>query len=360
VFPDLEYIRWIEGRPERATHDLGSSDLDPFDDERPAAERCTDLPDPPDQSLRAIVADRYDVPEAWVVPTAGTTHANALAAVAALDLADDPEARILVEKPAYEPLRKTPRLFGATVDRFLRPRDDGSDLEPDRVEGALTDRTALVTVTNRHNPTGRLVDRATVEAVAARTREAGVPLLVDEVYGPYSTDPATTGPFGGVTGGGLDGVVVTNSLTKFHGLGSLRVGWLIGPPAFADAARKASRHLPALAGPSVEMARRALGAPEAIEPLARDRLGENHDLLAGFVADRQDLSGAVHPGATFAFVSHERLDGDELAEAAWEAGVLLVPGRFFEAPDGVRICLTAAPDEMAAGLDALADVLDSV
>ncbi len=360
VFPDLEYLRWIEGRPERATHDLGSSDLEPFEDGRPAAERCTDLPDPPERSLRAILADRYGVPEERVVPTAGTTHANALAAVAALDLADDPEARILVEKPGYEPLRKTPRLFGATVDRFLRSRAAGTDLDPDRVEGALTDRTALVTVTNRHNPTGRLVDRATVEAVAERTREADVPLLVDEVYGPFSTDPDHTGPFGGVTGAGLEGVVVTNSLTKFHGLGSLRVGWLIGPPDFADAARKASRHLPALAGPSVEMARRVLGAPGAIEPLARDRLVDNHDRLAEFVADRPDLSGAVHPGASFGFVAHDTLDGDELAEAAWEAGVLLVPGRFFEAPEGVRICLTGATEAMAAGLDALADALDSV
>lgn len=360
MFPDLEYIRWIEGRPPKATHDLGSSDLEPFEDDRPPSDRCTDLPEPPDRDLTAILADRYEVAEEWVVPAAGATHANVLAAVAALDLADDPEPSILVEKPGYEPLRKTPELFGADVDRFLRPGDEDSTLDPQRVAGAVTDGTAMVTVTNRHNPSGRLVDREDIAAVAAETRPADAPLLVDEVYGPFSTDPDTTGPFGGVTAAGLDGVVVTGSLTKFHGLGPLRVGWLIGPPSFAAAARKARRHLPAVAGPSVEMARRALGAPGAIEPLARERLAANHETLSTFVADRDDLSGTVYPGSSFAFVAHESVDGDDLAAAAWEAGVLVIPGRFFERADGVRVCLSGPTEETEAGLEALADVLDSV
>lgn len=66
---------------------------------------------------------------------------------------------MLVEKPGYEPLLTTPEAFGARVDRFRRPPDTGYDLEPDRVAAALADELALVTVTNRHNPSGQLVDR---------------------------------------------------------------------------------------------------------------------------------------------------------------------------------------------------------
>lgn len=361
MFPDLEYIRWIEGRPSAATHDLGSSDLDLFASDGDVSEALSDVPQAPeDRSLQTLIADRFEVPEERVVPAAGATHANVLATLAALDHADEEDDRILVEKPGYEPLRETPKLFGARIDRFLRKREADSALVPDRIRGAITDRTALVTVTNRHNPTGRLADRDRLRAVADVTSAADVPLLVDEVYGPFVTDPETEGPFGGVTAVGIDGVVVTGSLTKFHGLGPLRVGWLIGPPEFADSARKAARHIPALAEPSAHLGRRVLGAPAATEPRARDRVTENHALLSEFVEERADLSGPVHPGSTFAFLEHETADGDAVVEAAWDEGILVVPGRFFEADAAFRVSVGGPPDESRAALSAFESVLDGL
>lgn len=359
MFPDLEYIRWIEGRPSSATHDLGSSDLDPWvGNGGPAT--ATDLAAPEtDRSLSALLADRHDVPEEWVLPTAGATHANVLAVVAALDRTEQNVDRVVVEKPGYEPLRETPRLFGATVDRFIRPPEDDAALDPDRVEGAITDETALVTVTNRHNPSGRLSDRQTLSAAAERTVAADLPLLVDEVYGPF-TDDDGSGPFGGVSAAGLDGAVVSGSLTKFHGLGPLQLGWLIGDPEFLAHARKAARHLPGPSAPSRRLGRRVLAAPDAVEPRAREQVRTNHDRLAAFVAERADLSGTVHEGSTYAFLAHERADGDAVAAAAWEDDVLVVPGRFFEDDSSFRVSVAGGEADVRAALSALGDVLDRV
>jgi len=359
VFPDLEYLRWIEGKPDAATHDLGSSDLRPWADDRPITDRLSALAES-ERSLSALIADRYDVPETWVVPTAGATHANVLAAVAAIDRSEHQQPRILVEKPGYEPLRTTPELFGATVDRFLRPPASEYGLGPERVGAALAEQTALVTVTNRHNPSGRLADRDAIAAVTDRAAEAGAPLLVDEVYGPFTATRDDAGAFGGVTAAGLDDVVVTGSLTKFHGLGHLRIGWLIAPPEFADSVRKATRHLPAVAGPSHDLARRALAAPDRIEPKARDRLVENHDLLAAFVERRDDLHGAVFPGSTFTFLEHEAADGNQVVDAAWDEGVLVVPGRFFDDDDAFRLSLTGPADETERALSTFETVLDDL
>ncbi|WP_396612434.1 pyridoxal phosphate-dependent aminotransferase [Haloferax sp. S1W] len=370
TFPSIPYLDWIIGRADEVTHDLATSDLRPsstFDGIVPPS--LAGLPDPTDTSLPAQLATRYDVPESCVLVTPGATQANLLAACALLDRvehrsaeADDADARrpqVLVEKPGYQPLCKTPAALGARVDRFLRPPEFNHALEPHRIESAATESFAYATVSNRHNPSGRLATRVELAEMARHAADAGGFLLVDEVYAPY-VDPADDGPFGGVSAAGLPNVVVTGSLTKFYGLGGLRVGWLVGPKEIVDRARDASMHLPGVAEPSRKLARRALHNNERLESAARAHLSANHELLAAFVAERPNLDGRIHAGGTFALLEHETHDGDDIVDAALDADVLVVPGRFFERPDAFRVSLGGDPEAMAAALDAFGAVLDEL
>lgn len=361
MFPRMPYLEWIWDRPQAAIHDLGSSDLRPRPDRDPVVPaRLEGLADPEDPPpLERSIADEYGVDPSQVLVTAGATHANFVAAATALG-ADDEASDVLVENPGYGPLVHTPAGLGARVTRFVRPAGDGYDLSAERVAAAADDGTALVTVTNRHNPTGRVVDREVLGDVADVAAGVGAPLLVDEVYAPYVGEEAAKTAFGGVTAAGLPNAVVTGSLTKFHGLGGLNVGWIVGPESFVERASRVFVHVPAVATPSTALARRFFAHRDELVAASRNYLRQNHDLLASFVADRPDLSGTVHDGCTFALLEHERVDGDRLAEAAWEAGVLVVPGRFFEEPRGVRLSAGRSPDDVAAGLSALGDVLDDL
>jgi aspartate/methionine/tyrosine aminotransferase len=354
VFEPIAHLEWLAGRPEAALHDLGTTGLcGDRDATGPAVpESVAGRPDPPaGVTLHTQLATTYGVEPEQVLVTAGATHADFLAVAAAVAEEEDP--RVLVEKPGYEPMVRTPAALGATVDRFLRPEHR---LEPARVEQALTSDTRLVSVTNRHNPSGRLADRETLAAAAAAARERGARLLVDEVYGPYQTDPSGGGPFGGVTAAGLEGAVVTGSLSKFPGLPELRVGWLVADPEFVAAARQVKRHVPAVAGTSVALAQRALYHDDLAEE-ARDLLAENAALLSAFVAERPDVSGGVH--TNFGLLDCG-VDGDRLAEAAWAEGVLVVPGRFFGVPEAVRVGLGGSPEDGAAALGRLGDLLDAL
>ncbi|WP_327052024.1 pyridoxal phosphate-dependent aminotransferase [Halomicrococcus gelatinilyticus] len=366
MFPDIEYLDWIEGRPAAATHDLGASDLRrewPEDDPVPPA---LDGVESPAADLETQLADVYGVATENVLVTAGATHANFLAVAAALDRAANGDGaseeavgaggRVLVEKPGYEPLVATPAGLGATVDRFRRPAEDGFALDPGRIAAAVMDGTACVTVTNRHNPSGRREDRETLAEASRVAADAGATLLVDEVYAPYATDPVD-GAFGGPTAADLPNTVVTNSLTKFFGFGPLRVGWLVADAAFVERARTVASHVPAVASPSVALARRALHVSDELAVDSRARVATNHDLLASFVAEH-DLVGEVSSGCTFGFFAHESADGDAVAQAAWEAGVLVVPGRFFADSDRFRLSLGHDPASAREGLAAFGDVLD--
>ncbi|MFC7070337.1 pyridoxal phosphate-dependent aminotransferase [Halobaculum lipolyticum] len=378
MFPPLAYLQWIEGRPETAEHDLGSSDLrrlPPADADEPVPSRLAGLAPPADDvGLAERIAREYDVDESRVLPTAGATHAGFLACATAATLArerdspDDDERdadaaspRALVEKPGYEPLVETPRALNLRVARFRRP-DPNAVLEPDRVAAAAADLAgplAHVTVTNRHNPTGRLTTRATLADAAAVVDDLAGYLLVDEVYAPYTEDDGA-GPFGGPTAAGLPSTVAVGSLTKFHGLGGLRVGWLVGPERFVERARQVEQYVPALAAPSVALARRFFAHREELVADARAHCRENHDLLRSFLEERDDLAGHVDAGSPFGYVEHERADGDAVSEAAWDAGVLVVPGRFFGLDEGVRVSLGRDPDDCADALTAFGAVLDDL
>lgn len=360
MFEPMPYLEWIHGRPSAAADDLGSSDLRTYEsDSSVVPVPLTGLSDPDDPPpLERSLAEEYGVSESEVLVTAGATHANFLAVSTALSLAADNE--VVVEKPGYDPLVHTPEGVGATVGRFERPSQSGYPLLPSHISSAVTDQTALVTVTNRHNPTGRLTSRSELRSVAELVADADSYLLVDEVYGPYITQSETDGAFGGVTASGLPNTVATGSFTKFHGLGGLQIGWLIAPEPFVARARTVLSHVPAVAAPSRALARRFFAHRDELVADSRAHLQRNHDLLSSFVEERPDLHGNIAAGCTFGLVEHERVDGNELTEAAWDAGVLVIPGRFFDIPEGIRLSAGRRTDEVAAALDAFGDVLDEL
>jgi aspartate/methionine/tyrosine aminotransferase len=259
-------------------------------------------------------------------------------------------------------LASTPAGLGADIRRVERPSGGGFALEPDAIRSVVDDTTAMVVVSNRHNPSGHLADRATLERLGAAAGAHGARLLVDEVYAPYLPEPRK-GPgtaFGGPTAAGLEGTVVTNSLTKFFGFGGLRIGWLLADEAFVEAARSVSAHLPDVAGPSRALARRAFNNLDRIVARSRKRVAANSSRLAAFVEERPDLHGPLADGSTFGFPGHESADGDAVTAAAGEAGILVVPGRFFGDPSRFRLSLSDSPAAMDAALDGFGGVLDGL
>lgn len=374
MFPTIPYLDWIDGRQREATHDLGSSDLrthDPWSTVVPEPlEGRAHPPDPP--RIQESIAREYEVREECVLVAAGATHANFLAAATALALADADRggvgdddgnghtSRVLVEEPGYDPLIYTPKGLGAAVDRFGRPTEGGYPIRADRIRGAARGDTVIVTMSNRHNPSGRLETRDALADAAAAAGDVGATLLVDEVYGPFVAGGDSGRGFGGVTAAGLPDTVVTGSLTKFHGLGGLRLGWLIGPEPFVERARTVRSHVPAVASPSVGLGIRFFHHRDDMVATQRRHLRRNHELLADFVTGRDDLTGPIHDDCSFGFVGHDRADGDEVARAAHEAGVLVVPGRFFDDPSRFRLSAGRDTDAAREGLAVLGDVLDGL
>jgi len=169
---------------------------------------------------------------------------------------------------------------------------------------------------------------------------------------------ATEGALGGPTAAGLDGVVAVGSLEPFFGLRGLGVGWLVAEAAFVERAREVAHYLDDVSTAARANAMRAFHHASALADDQRELLSANAERLAAFVASREDVTGYVERGSTYAFLRVEGVGGDALTERAAERGLLVVPGRFFGDPARVRVSLGRPTEDAEAGLRAFAAAID--
>lgn len=173
-----------------------------------------------DAALRASIAAGAGVEPDQVLVTVGSIEAMALLA----EVVCRPGDRVLLAAPHFPPARAVPESLGARVDVVGLSFDDGYRLPVDRVAGALTARTRLVSLASPQNPSGVRFTDGEVHALldAVGERAPGAVVLVDETY-----RAATYGsPVPGSAAGWSPRVVTCSSLSKAHGAAGLRIGWL--------------------------------------------------------------------------------------------------------------------------------------
>jgi histidinol-phosphate aminotransferase len=149
-----------------------------------------------------------------------------------LTAAAEPGAEVIYAWRSFEAYPGLTALTGATAVQ-VPLRDETHDL--DAMAAAITPHTRLIFVCNPNNPTGTVVQEA--ELTGFLDRVPGDCLVVlDEAYREYIRDESVPD--------GLDlyrdrpNVAVLRTFSKAYGLAGLRVGFMIGHPAVAQAVRK--------------------------------------------------------------------------------------------------------------------------
>lgn len=298
--------------------------------------------------LAEAIAARFEIdPACVVIPGGGCSFANHLALAAIVTPGD----QVLIETPTYELLVSTASHLGAEVASFPRSLADSWGLE--RALEAISATTRLVIVTDLHNPSGAL---ALENSVGALARAAPL-VLVDEVYRELSFGEGRP-----QTAFQEDGnIVVTSSLTKAYGLSGLRCGWILAPKPLAERMRRLN-DLFGVKPPHVaeRIAVAAFGQLGALRTRAEAYLVPNRAAYHEILGNHPDLDQIVFDNATTVFPSLRHGDGDgfcRMLKERFETSV--APGRFFGAPDHIRIGLGGEPVATREGLTRLAEAIES-
>jgi aspartate/methionine/tyrosine aminotransferase len=168
--------------------------------------------------LRALLAAEGRCAPEQVLLTPGA--AGALFIVSTSLLA--PGDHLVVLRPNYATNIETPRAIGCDISFVDLSFDSGWRYDESELVAAMTPRTRLVSITDPHNPTGTVLDRAALERIAATVAARGAHLLVDETYRDLS--PGSAHPFATALG---EHVISVASLSKAYGMPGLRLGWLL-------------------------------------------------------------------------------------------------------------------------------------
>jgi histidinol-phosphate aminotransferase len=169
------------------------------------------------EALGAVAA-ALGVPSSRVLLTNGMDEGILAATAAAFrDRASGvPEG--LGVRPAFDMYETLVTALGGRMTSV--PMDDAFHLPSDALRRAVTAETRIVFVTNPHNPSGVLVPRREILALARDL--APVPVFVDEAYGDFANESV----LGDDTLTALPNLVVGRTFSKAYGLAGLRAGAL--------------------------------------------------------------------------------------------------------------------------------------
>jgi aspartate/methionine/tyrosine aminotransferase len=293
------------------------------------------------------IAAHHRVRPAQVVTATGCSMANFLALAALTSPGDE----VLIERPTYEPLLRAASHLGARITRFDRRAGDGFRIDPDAVAAAVTPRTRVIVLANLHNPSSQHTGNDVLARIGDRAAWAGARVLVDEVYLDTVFDRA---PGSCVHLGSA--FVATGSLTKTYGLSALRCGWIIADEELTQRTwRMADLYGNVQPFPMDLLAVAAFDRLPTLRARSRALLDANRTIFARWAAVRRDLTFMLPAWGTTVCVKPTRLDAERLCEnLRAEHDVSVVPGRFFEQPDYVRLSLCTDSDTLTEGLRRLA------
>jgi L-glutamine---4-(methylsulfanyl)-2-oxobutanoate aminotransferase len=299
------------------------------------------------QSLREAIARRYAAwyglaadPEREITVTCGATEAMVSTMLALVNPGDE----VIVFEPFYE--NYGPDTILADARPVYVSLEPGRPLDLDRLAAAFSPRTRAIIVNTPSNPSGRVLARSELEAIAALCIRHDALAVTDEIYEHILFDgahiPIATLP------GMRERTVTISGASKTFSVTGWRIGWIVAPAELTDAIRKVHDFLTVGApAPLQEAVAAALdGLPplfyEGLTAMYRGKRDLLHSALedAGFRCLRPE--GAYYILADFTGLGPAAAGApplDDTAFAVWLSrvvGVTPVPGSSFYREGGGR------------------------
>ena len=324
-------------------------------------------------AVAAWTTERYGcetTPQQVVIGTGAKQHLFNLA-VSLWQEGDE----VIVFSPYWVSYPDQISLVGARPVILRTLPSNGFCLPLDDLKQAINERTRAIVLNNPSNPTGTVLSRGDVEALAELACEHDLTIVADAIYDPLVYDgaeavcPLSLGP------DVASRTCLVHGVSKAYAMTGWRIGFLVAPPDVAAACSKIQGQATSNA---CSIAQRAalgalLGSQDPVEEMRRT-YGERRDWLVKRLLSVPGMD-LPHPprGAFYLFpdvttlIGRTTPSGTELKGSVdvseyilMEGKVASVPGAAFGEDDCIRFSYAASMDDLSRAFDRIEGLLSWV
>ncbi len=274
-----------------------------------------------------------------VIITSGTSGGLLLAMLAVVNPGDE----VIVPDPYFVAYPHLVTLAGGT-SVFVDTYPD-FQIDPAKIEAAITPRTKVILLCSPSNPTGAAVPVAVQKRLAGIAAKHNLLLISDEIYKAfhYDTPPHSPAEFD-------PNVLVIEGFGKTYGMTGWRLGFAHGPKAIIDEMMKLQQFT-FVCAPSMVQAAGLAAMDFDVTGIVADYKRKREHLCSGL---RDRFAFAVPGGAFYLFAKTPWGTGTEFVTEAVKNGLLIIPGNVFSRQDThFRISYAAKDETLDRGIDVL-------
>lgn len=295
------------------------------------------------QEISAYLHKSFDVeysPENEIIVTVGGSQAIDLAIRALVDPGDE----VIIVEPTFVAYSPIVSLAGGIPVPVHTKAENEFKLQPEEIEKVVTDRTKAIIICSPNNPTGTMLRKEELEAIAKIVEKHNLIVISDEIYAELSYEGKYTS-FSSIPGM-FERTILVSGFSKGFAMTGWRLGYSAAPREISEAMLKIHQYTMMCASTmaqygAIEALRNGLSDVEYMRKNYRQR--RNY-----FVSSLQEIGLSCHlpGGAFYAFPSIKGtgLSSEEFAHRLLlEERVAVVPGNVFgESGEGYIRCSYAS------------------
>ncbi len=175
---------------------------------------------------------KYD-PQSEIVVTVGGSEAIDIAVRAIANPGDE----ILICEPCFVSYTAVTELTGAIPVPLVTKMEDDFKLTPETLKAAITDKTRMVILAFPSNPTGAVMGRSELEAIAEVLRGTDILVMSDEIYAELTYSDENHVSIAELPGM-RERTIIVNGFSKAYAMTGWRLGYLAAPAPLAEVMNK--------------------------------------------------------------------------------------------------------------------------